>query len=279
MPSVGLCNNITKINSLRTEFVSIWKTDNISVGSSNNNQVKLPTYNGGTYNCIISWGDGLSDIITAWNDAALTHTYAAIGTYPVRIYGQFEGFRFNNGGDKLKLLSIDNAGDLFRLGNNNGYFYGCSNLTHVKNLNTTGMTNFYYFYRDCINFDDDIDYDSSAVTQMYAFLYNCSKFNKPLNALDTALVTDMSYMLNNCTLFNQDLSFLNISNVAHMTFMLNGCSSWSNSHYSDALIAWQAKPHKNSVDFKCVSKYEASAAAARTALIGDLWAISDGGPA
>ena len=111
----------------QNDHLSTWKTDN--AGTSNNDQITIPTEAGGTYSCWIYWGDGTSDNITAWHDAALTHTYPSAGTYQIRIKGQFEGFRFNNGGDCQKLISVDKGGKQFRVGNNNGYFYGCSNLT------------------------------------------------------------------------------------------------------------------------------------------------------
>ena len=261
----------------KDEFVSVWKTDNAG-GVSANNQISFPTENSGTYACRVYWGDGSNDYITTWNDPAWTHTYAAIGTYTVYIYGTFEGFRFNNGGDKTKIIAIVNGGNNFRLGNNNAYFYGCSNLLYTNNIITTGMTNFYYMYRDCSNFNGDVPFDTSSVTQMYAMFYNCTNFNKPLH-FDTQNVGNMAYMFSGATSFNQPLNQFDISLVTNMTFMLNNATSWSNENYSNALIAWEAGPHQNNVPFKCESKYLAGAAAARAALIVDLWTITDLGAA
>jgi len=53
-------------------------------------------------------GDGASDDITTYNQAEVTHTYATSGTYNVSIYGTINGFRFANGGDKLKIINILN---------------------------------------------------------------------------------------------------------------------------------------------------------------------------
>jgi len=35
----------------------------------------------GTYNTLVDWGDGNSDLITSWNQAEVTHTYATADIY------------------------------------------------------------------------------------------------------------------------------------------------------------------------------------------------------
>ena len=39
-----------------------------------------------------------------------THTYPSAGTYKIKITGTLQGFRFDNGGDKLKMLDIKKWG-------------------------------------------------------------------------------------------------------------------------------------------------------------------------
>ena len=106
-----------------TDFVSSWKTDN--AGTSSSTQITIPTVSTGTYNCVVYWGDGNSSTITTYNDAAWTHTYSGAATYTVTISNTFAGIKFNNGGDRLKLLGISQWGRLFRIGTNEAfYFYG-----------------------------------------------------------------------------------------------------------------------------------------------------------
>ena len=66
------------------------------------------------------------------------------------IVGEISGFRFNNAGDKLKILDVSSWGDL-NLGDNNGYFYGCENLdvSDDDDLDLTGTTTFYNMFRKC----------------------------------------------------------------------------------------------------------------------------------
>jgi hypothetical protein len=90
--------------------------------------IALPTVSGQAYAAYVDWGDGTDDYITAYNDAVVTHTYATGGVYQVIINNKFGGWSFNNTGDKAKLISIDQWGDVgfeYLVGG----FYGCSNLT------------------------------------------------------------------------------------------------------------------------------------------------------
>ena len=81
-------------NASAIPFISTWKTDNLSTGSSNSNQVKLPLMPNGSYNFYVNWGDGTVSSIAAWNQAEATHTYAAIGTYTITITGYINGWSF-----------------------------------------------------------------------------------------------------------------------------------------------------------------------------------------
>jgi len=91
-------------------FRSVWDTRNISDGSSAANQVTLPLHLGGLYNFTINWGDGLEDRITSHTQPEVTHTYSTAGVYEIEIKGTLSGWRFNNTGDRLKLLSVTTWG-------------------------------------------------------------------------------------------------------------------------------------------------------------------------
>src|SRR4030067_1075567 len=240
----------------KKSFKSAWKTDNISAGSSNDNQVKLPLELSGVYNMIVDWGDGSKNIITAWNQLETTHTYASIGTYIINIYGTCKGFRFNNTGDRLKITDIKTWGNKFNLGNNNGYFYGCNNLliNAINILNTPNVTNFSFMFNGFTNFNQSV-----------------SNFN-------TANATTLGGMFNGCTNFNQSVSNFNIEKVTTWVNMLNGATSWSTSNYDTALISWAAQNVKDGVTFRCSTKYSlgGAAEAAGTHLTTvHSWAITD----
>jgi hypothetical protein len=247
---LGLDKSVSKINY----HISTWDTTKTSSGSSNNDQIKLPTYNGGSYNCVIYWGDGTNSTITTWDDADLTHTYAVAGIYTIYIIGQFEGFIFNNAGDRLKLSSIENGGNDFRLGAGGGYFYGCANLTSIDNINTAGIQNFTAAFRGCSKLNCALNLNTESATTMYTMLYQCTLFNNPVKQLSIALCTNLNLMLTGTAI--------------------------SNTYYSDALIQWSSLSHQNTVTLACTAKYEARAVAARTDFINNhAWTINDGGAA
>ena len=56
-------------------------------GISENNQFKVPTYEGGIYNnIIIDWGDGIVETgLNTWNDLRWEHTYSEQGQYQISI--------------------------------------------------------------------------------------------------------------------------------------------------------------------------------------------------
>ena len=91
-----------------------------------------------TYDCVIDWGDGSSSIITAYNDADLTHSYASAGTYQIKVSGTLGSFYINNGVTKLLITKVINWGNVGMQLIYNG-FYGASNLTEIPNGPITGM--------------------------------------------------------------------------------------------------------------------------------------------
>ena len=158
----GILNNDSSILLNSTEdlifsvnvfnsFISKWNTSAVSENSSNSTSVMLPLEEFGFYDFMVYWGDGNFNNITIdgpflYKDSILvnniTHNYAEEGIYNITIFGEIEGFGFNNQGDRLKIIDIFRWGEL-RLGNSGGYFYGCSNLDVSANdfLNTTEMYN------------------------------------------------------------------------------------------------------------------------------------------
>jgi hypothetical protein len=127
-------------------------TFDTSKAGSANTHVILPLVATGEYAMTVFWGDGTSDYINAFDDAAVDHTYPAVGIYDVEILGRCWGWRYANAGDKLKITAIKRWGSQFRIGNAESYFQGCSNLTITANdtLDLTGTTTFKNMFRACI---------------------------------------------------------------------------------------------------------------------------------
>lgn len=204
----------------RGAFISTWKTDNAG-GVSNNDQITLPLESDGTYNFTVDWGDGNSDTITAWNQAETTHTYGSAGVYTVTINGTIEGFRFNNGGDKTKIIDIKQWGVL-RVGKNRDYFYGCSNLnsTATDALDLTGTTKLRYMFREAHAFNGKIgNWDMSGVIDVEGMFYNARSFNQDIGSWDVSSIQKMRLLFTGANSFNQDIGSWDTSNVTNMEYM------------------------------------------------------------
>jgi len=240
-----------QIGSPPKRFQSTW--DTTQAGSSND-QVVLPLVNGGTYDFYIDWGDGKTnrDNITAYNQAEVTHTYDNTGIYEIRIIGGITGWEFNNGGDKLKISSISKWGPFTVRNDQDGNFYGCSNLVvstddelYINNganaarrffescINLGGptnvsigptATNLFYMFGSCTNWDEDLsDWDMSNVTAWDSMFNNARSFNNGgstgINNWDTSSVTNMRGVFNTATGFNQPVGGWDTSNVTTMQNM------------------------------------------------------------
>jgi surface protein len=202
-----------------TDFVSTWKTNNTGVSTST--QIKLPLVSTGTYNFVVDWGDGTTSTITTWNAAATTHTYATAGTYTIKIKGVCTGWQFNNGGDRLKILSISSWGKM-KLGTTQGsYFYGCSNL------NLSGVTDIL---------------DLTGTTSLVSCFFNCTSLTTigRLNEWNMSSVTSLNWMFRGTTLFNQNIGSWNTVSVTDMNGIFRDAIAFNNGLASGVAgtLAW-----------------------------------------
>ena len=195
----------------------------------------LPNYSSGTYDYYVDWGDGGAEehITTAGNHS---HTYAAGGSYQVKIRGTMPQIYFNGGGDCAKLTTIDNWGNI-AWSSMYAAFYGCSNMTG----NYTDAPNLF------------------AVANMYSMFRDCSSFNQSVSNFNTAKVTSMRSMFRGCSSFNQSVSNFNIAAVTDISFMFLGCNinaAGTTTNYDATLVAWAAQDAPNSLNFNGgASKY------------------------
>lgn len=290
-----------KPRTKKNYFQCTIKTDNLSTGSSNNNQFKLPLEVSGTYNFIIDWGDGSKNTINVWNQAEVTHPYSAIGTYPIKIYGDCDGFGFNNTGDRSKLLSVQRWGKIIL--NDSNFFYGCDNLTTIPNstLKVAGIsggfrectnldsninfdtsdaiiTNYDTFLGACENFNSAVNIDTSKAESLAFFFLWCYKYNQPVSQFNTSNVKNFGYMFFGAIDFNQDISMWDFTSAEDMDNMLVGATAWSVENYGKFLISCASQDVNDGVTFKCSTKYTLGGVVeeARTYLI-DIkgWSLSD----
>ncbi len=215
-------------------FVSTWKTDNTSTGSSTATQVKLPLVSAGTYNFIVDWGDGNTNTITTWNQAQTTHTYSVAGTYTIKIKGVCTGWQFNNTGDRLKFLSVKTWGSIKLGTNQGGYFNGCANLnlsTVEDVLKLTGTTSLLSCFSNCSSLASVgrmNEWDTSGINSMAFMFQNCTNFNSNISNWDTSNVTEIRFMFSNASSFNQNLGGWNVTNCSSFDSTFNGAGTFNN---------------------------------------------------
>ena len=164
----------------KSELESFSMTVNTALTGSANDTFILPLHLIDSVK--VAWGDGTFSTHTTGGN--VTHTYPASGIYKIKITGKAsQVIRFNNVGDKAKLLSVDSFGD-FKFLTADSMFYGCKSLTAL----------------------DVSGWDVSNVTNMSNMFRNANSFNQDISNWDVSNVTNMNVMFAYATSFNQDLS-------------------------------------------------------------------------
>jgi hypothetical protein len=171
--------------------------DTTKAGSASDTFI-LPLASGSTYDFDIDWGDGSSETITTSTN--VTHVYDTAGEYQIAITGDFPRIFFNNTGDRLKLISIDNFGDIVWGSTLERAWQGCSNMvinaTDVGNF--SGVTNFFSAWRSCSSLTAFPLLDTSNGTDFSGTWLGCSSLTSfPL--LDTSSVNNFQQTWLNCS--------------------------------------------------------------------------------
>lgn len=208
-------------------FNSIWNTSHTSTGSSGANQITIPinpAYS--TYNYDIDWGDGSSDSNVT---GAITHTYAAPGTYTVMISGTFPAIYFNDTGDRNKIIQILDWG-VISWQTMEDAFHGCENLNFdaIGAPDLSQVTSLKNMFKKASSFNGIMNgWDVSTITDISGLFEETPIFNRPLDTWDTSSITDMSYTFYRSSLFNEPLDNWNTSLVTTMEYMFSEAGNFN----------------------------------------------------
>jgi surface protein len=199
-------------------FVTTWKTDN--PGTSNSTSITVPMI-GGPYD--VDWdNDGTFDDLGL--TGSVTHNYEVAGTYTIRIQGTYDSIRFNNGGDKEKILFLDQWGTNSWMSMNHA-FTGARNL-QIPATDTpdfSAVTDMSWMFLGAQDANPDTSgWDTSAVTDMSAMFLGALSANPDTSGWDTSAVTDMSSMFQGAEFANPDTSGWDTSAATDMSFMFTG---------------------------------------------------------
>lgn len=204
-------------------FITTWKTDN--PGVSEDNQITIPII-GPAVNYTVDWGDGTPPTT---HTGYATHTYATAGTYTVSITGVFPRIFFAAGGDKDKILTIEQWGDNPWLSMHSA-FWGCANLrgNFTDKPDLSALTDMTQMFTNAVSFNHDIgDWDVSNVKYMTSMFKGATSFNQDIGNWDVSQVTLMDFIFNRATSFNQYIGNWDVSNVTNMSGMFYGASTFN----------------------------------------------------
>jgi len=111
-------------------FITTWRTDN--PGYSDDQSIRIPMIGNG-YDFTVDWGDGTDEDYNTNPGEDVEHfleyTYASVGEYEVKNTGDFPRIYFNFDGERQKILTIDQWGDI-EWGSMERAFRGASELTY-----------------------------------------------------------------------------------------------------------------------------------------------------
>lgn len=282
------------------DFVTTWRTDN--PGPSNSTSITIPMV-GGPYE--VDWGDGAGFSESGLHDA-VSHDYGTAGTYTIRIRGIYDSISFNNGGDKLKIISLDQWGTQ-RWRSMYAAFYGAANLEvpAVDTPDFSAVTSMHNMFWGAVKANPDATHwDTSSVTMM-AGVFGLAEIAEPdVSNWDTSSVTNMAWMFTRAYRANPDVANWDTSKVTTMHGMFYWASSanpdvsgWdvssltnaeamfansmlSTANYDALLQNWSVQSLTSGVSFSAGDTTycsDAAAAARNNMITTNGWTITDGG--
>lgn len=203
---------------------------------------------------VIDWGDG-SDAETVSDTGGSTyigHTYAAAGTYTIKISGSMTMYgrgSLADIGSQTYLTRVDSFGTL-GITSFMRAFYRCTGLMSVPKTIPDSVTDMSSMFNSCItanNINFDISkWDVSNVTYMQYMFQGCrgAAFNPNVSNWDVSNVENMYGMFNGCrgAAFNPDIKSWTLKAGVTTTAMFTGSKTQPTTWLDELLIAWAANP-------------------------------------
>jgi len=202
-------------------FITTWLTTNPD------ETLTLPLRSGFNYNMLVDWGDSSSSTITAWDQAEKIHTFATPGTQTITITGLCEAWYFNRGGDRRKIRTVENWGDVGFTGEGLvAAFYGCSSATSFGSIMPAyAVTSLSQTWEQCASCTTFPNISSlTLVDCLYSTWKSrgaCATF-PDISALTLVTTVDYAWYFSTATSF-PDVSVLPL--LSSIQFAWDGCAS------------------------------------------------------
>jgi len=242
----GIIDNVKAAGS---SFITTWKTDN--EGTSLSNEVSIPVNASAVYDYYVDWGDGTHNSNVT---GPITHTYPAPGTYTVSISGKFPRIQFSDSGDRKKILSVEQWGDIV-WSSAESAFSGASNLVinAVDSPNLSAVKNASYMFKNAKSVEGGFENWDVGSVEVFSYMFSgASKFNSDISAWDMSSAFNVEGMFQNATTFNQDIGGWQMSKVGNIKAMFSGAVS-----FNQSLDAWDVSKAFNVEDmFRNASSFD-----------------------
>ena len=293
----------------KNTFISTWRTWYIydTEKQSPNTDIALDFF--GTYNFVVDWGDGTVVKYSGNGSLSLSHTYASLGTYTIRMSKKIPNFYNLTDGDSPKLLKIkqwggnkwtwlysqfgfkdcwwldidaDDVPDISSsiLTSLRSTFENCYVLTKgLSGWDVKNITDMSRLFWSCVAFNDDIStWNVVDLRYTYGMFANAVAFNQDISGWNTQALENTQVMFWNALAFNQDLGDWDVEKLSHASDMFT-YATLSTTNYDSLLNGWAAQNVESGVVFGAgSSKYSAASASARNYLTTTKgWTITDGG--
>lgn len=208
-------------------------------------QITIPTTGAG-YNYNISWNNLTNGGVGDGSITGQTGNYTINGlangdTYQVEITGVFPRIYFNNTGDKDKILTVEQWGDI-AWANMAFAFYGCTNLTVPASdaPDLSSVISLKQMFQGASSFNESIDHwNVSTIGEFYGMFWDATSFNQSLNSWNMSNAYDISSMFQGATSFNQPLDNWIISGITDVKVMFKNASNFNQSvnHFDVSMVS------------------------------------------
>ena len=237
-------------NNIIPYFITTWQTEN---AGSATKTIVIPTAGAG-YACYVTWGDGSAEEYFSGTAPFISHVYPTTGIKTVKIRGLFPRIYFHGAGDKLKLLTIAQWGNIV-WGSMGDAFWGCTNMvgTYSDYPNVSAVENMTGAFYNCAAFNQSVaQFDTANVTSMFYMFYYCTVFNQSVINFNTAKVMNFKEMLAYCPSFKQSLATFSLAAATNLTSMLNASNintAGTTTNYDATLVSFAAQAVTASLSF------------------------------
>lgn len=237
MPALGTkgrTGNLPRFGSVVVSPLFSFTVDATIAGTSGIGHFVVPSDN---VNYQLEWvevGNESNNATIHVQSADYDIDFGGSGTYQIHIdpvyvpsgTNDFDDFDFDNTGDKLKLVSIDNWGVTAWVAMA-GSLRACDSLltTAQDQPDFSLITSFNTLFRDCdlVN-PDTSNWDTSAINNMTYMFYNAKQANPDVSNWDVSSVTTIAYMFYDADAATPDTSSWVTSVMTRMEYAFAYCS-------------------------------------------------------